>query len=799
MSSPPNLLSRIFSRIQGGQPANGQAAAGNGYSDGDGSQPAPRSGKSYQIKLSEAEQNRLINRIEQDFQMAKASHMARCQKFASYMQRWENRVDPPQMGDEDKPNHTVPLTQWQCFAKMARDLQALIGDDAEITARPTGPSDAAAARKVGAYMTSRVFDQMELLNPLAVFQFRRILFGRAIAYRPWYEREFDWMENGKRKRVCDYRGPGFFPCEPDYIVVPPERGVQSIQDFSYVIRRVPVTVDDLQHGDGSLYQGTSDPEFVKEAINWAKNGYNDYMLGAQDPVQTEVEQSQGIDYDSGNPAARRIIWLWEWFGKWRPLKRGTADGDQDDLDARQPFEADWVVRFIPGWRKIVGVQDLMELYPRMRKRRPFCESSLIKDGNYWCQGFGALLESIEDEATANGRLFTATGELSVWPIIFYKPGGGMNPKLMRLEPGMAIPTEDPAGVNVIRLSPNLEYAMAKNQETLATAERVTGITDQSLGRAIDRPNAPRTATGQLALIEEGNVRAYLDSTVLREDMEQIIADFWYMDCDLAPKEDPGIWFRVTESASIGAAGFDVAKGGAYMTPEEFGGRFDFRLKFATSAWSREAQAQKQLTFYSLAMQNPLVMQNPRALWMLLNETAKALGVQDFSDIIPQPPDLDQPISPDQEWTKMLEGDDDVHPNPQDNDDYHLQQHAKQLASERAEPNPDAQAHHLLVRHIQEQQQQKASKMAVQALTQQLVQSIQPQNQPPSNPMDQLIQQVHQQGGMPGGGLPGMPPGMPPPGPAPGGAPQGPQMAGVPPMPPPGVGSSAAPQAQNGML
>jgi hypothetical protein len=776
--------------------------------------------KTFQIAIPPAEELRLINRIEQDFLSAKASHGERSERFARYMQKWENRVSPPRKGDENKPNHTVPLVQWQTFNKMARDLQALIGDDAEITARPTGPSDADKAPKVGRYMTSRIFDQMELLNPLAVFQFRRILFGRSIAYRPWYKREFDTLDdNGRKTRVCDYEGPGFFPLEPDDILTAAERGVQSIQDFSYVIRRVPVTVDELQYGDGSLYQGTSDPEFVKSAINWCKTGNNDYTLG-QDPVRIEKERTEQVEYDAVNQPARRTLWLWEWYGKWRPLKRQAAapdpqalgdnpapetqvefaaDGAQDDLEKREQYEADWVVRYLPGMKKIVGCQDLLELYPKMRKRRPFVESSLVKDGSYWGKGFGQLLESIEDEATSNSRLFTAAGELSVWPIIFYKPGGGMNPKTMRVEPGMAIPTEDPASVRVVELRPNLDYAIQKNQDTIANGERVTGITDQSLGRSMQEATAPRTATGQLALIEEGNVRAYLDSTVLREDMEQIIADIWALDCDLAPKVEPGIWFRVTEATAQGTAGFDTAKGGAYMTPKEFAGRYDFRLKFATSSWSREAQAQKQLSFFQLAIQIPIVMQNARAQWVLLNKTAKALGIQDFNNVIPEPPNLDVPKTPDQEWTAMLEGDDEVQPNPADQDDVHLMKHMKQLAEAKKDPDPDQQAIKLLIIHIQQTREQKAAKMAMQALTQDLIRSIQPGNGGPELPQLMQAQAMGEQGGLPQGqpGQPGAPPG-PPGAPPPQAPPQGPPPGGMP-MPTSQVGSSAAPVAQDGML
>src|SRR5207344_3387523 len=97
----------------------------------------------------------------------------------------------PAPGDEGKPNHVVPLIQWQTFNKMARDLQAVIGEEAEITAHATGPSDRGQVEKIGRWMTSRLFDQMEIQNPLCEFMFRRILNGWSCAYRPWYRREFD--------------------------------------------------------------------------------------------------------------------------------------------------------------------------------------------------------------------------------------------------------------------------------------------------------------------------------------------------------------------------------------------------------------------------------------------------------------------------------------------------------------------------------------------------------------------------------------------------------------------------------
>jgi hypothetical protein len=348
-----------------------------------------------------------------------------------------------------------------------------------------------------------------------------------------------------------------------------------------------------------------------------------------------------------------------------------------------------------------------------------------------------------------------------------------------VEPGKAYPTEDPNSVKVITIAPNLQYAIQRQQDILGIAERVTGITDQSMGRAVDRPNAPRTATGQLALIEEGNIRAYLDSTVLREDMEQIVTDFWDLDCDLVPRTEPGLFFRVTEEQANGL--FDTKQGGSFMTAKEFGGTYDFKLKFATSIYARAAKKQELLQFYGLMMQNPLVMQNPKALWAITNKLAIESGILDFATLVPAPPDMDQPKTPDAEWNLMLEGDNQVHPNPADHDDLHLMQHREQYSDAVKDPDPDKKAIYFLEKHIGETIRQKHEKVLMQALTSQIIQHMQGQMQPGGQGMPgQMPQQMppqFQQG--PQVSAPG----------ATGDIPPGPQQAGA----------TMAPQPQDGMM
>ena len=118
--------------------------------------------------------------------------------------------------------------------------------------------------------------------------------------------------------------------------------------------------------------------------------------------------------------------------------------------------------------------------------------------------------------------------------------------------------------------------------------------DLQMGRQSDRPNAPRTATQTVKLLEEGNVRISLDTKVLREDMSIILGHFWALEYMFSPEET---FFRVTEEDADGL--FPTNNGAAAITLEDRDGRYDFRLEFAGSVWSKEMKKEQALARYQL--------------------------------------------------------------------------------------------------------------------------------------------------------------------------------------------------------
>ena len=690
-----------------------------------------------QLKLPEAELKRLAYRIREDFTGALPQHQERLEKMRDLWQRWRCRYDPQPADEKGRSNFRVPMVQWYVFQLWARDFDALMGDDSEIIAKPTGPADQRNVDKIGRYMTWRVLDSMNATKALAVFTFRRRLFGKSIAYTPWWQ-EIDPCTGD----VYEDR-PGFFPLWPDDIVVPAEN-VDSIQKFSFVVRKYRATPDELLSREGTLYQGIR--KNWTKIIAAAEQGIQRDV--STEPVQADKDEAEGVLYEGGL-SPRNTLQVWEWYGYWR------AEAKKDKAVAPRHL----VVRMLPdvtleGHDGIIGVQDLEDIRSGMQNKRPFAESSLVYDGSYWPSGTGEQIGHLEDEESANHNIMTEAGEFASSPSVFYKPGEGWDPKVQKLAPRMAYPTTDPSAVREVKGSFDPVAFTIKSQAIEAIGEKTAGLSSFGMGRSSDRPNEPRTATGQISMVEQGNIRlSGLDVRFLCEDMRQILRDIWELDCLYAPEE---LFFRVAEDD---LPGHSLQGGGTKITKEERAGKLDFDIRFASSVWSREAKKQNALAMYQLDLTNPLIVQSPKALWTLAKKIHAALGDDNFADTVPEPPDMGLMKNPKEEWTLMLQGEE-VHTHPEDNDELHVIDHIQ-----RADSSTDRQAQQMMGAHIKDHQKQKMAKVMMSALAEKMAQQVQASQQAPGSPAAL---------GM--GAVPPVGPGAPP---TPGSAPQPPIPGGPP--------------------
>lgn len=666
--------------------------------------------QSYQLKLPESEVRKLGQQVFENYRDALADHNARIERWTEYFRRWSARVDPAGIGEQEHSNFPVPVIRWNIAQKWAQDTDAIFGDQAQIVAVPVGPSDYRNDTKISCYMTWRVFDDMKLTNRIAQFELYKILYGRAVAYAPWCEKKFEFPTSNGVQEHTYYKGPDFQVIEPDDFIAPAEMA-ETLHDFSWVIRKYRTTPNELLIGEGEgRYQGIKKNFDLILKSAWRRQ-QRDYE---GDEIKLEKDDAEGVMRQSGLSIGNTLLVL-EWYGRWRFLKRGVKDADIWDMQKRDLYERDIVVRYIPDLQMVVGIQDLRELYPASPQVRPLVETSYQKDGSYWCDGLAAQVIDAEDEIRANHNLGTDAQQLSVGPMIFYRPASGFDPEKFQVTPGQMVPVDNPnADVRVVEFPCNLEAVAQKEQSVLAYVERLTGNSDLAMGRASDRPNAPRTARGTMAILEQGNLRMTLDTTVLREDWARILQHFWMLDWQFADDET---FFRVTEEDANGL--FPTAQGGAKLTRMERNGHYDFRLELATSKWSREADKERTLARYQLDLQNPLIAQNPLALWRVTKEAHAALGDPNFADIVPEPPHADMPHNPREEWAMMQQGEQ-VLVNPLDNDELHMIRHMRDLNLAIEDKYPDRQAIQALKVHYIEHVHQLEQKKLVQALAERMV-------------------------------------------------------------------------------
>lgn len=679
---------------------------------------------STQLQFSSEERARLKARIETCFHSAIGDHQRRIARFDSYLKLWRQLCDDAiKEGDSA---FSVPMLEWHVSGKLAQIVNLILGPDAELVAVPTGPSDHRIVHKIARFMQWRFFSYMKATLPAIVWVWLAVFFGRGFVYRPWRR---DMRDMGDMDPVLDYDGPDLVPLNPNDILLPADDAL-SIHNAAWVIRRYTCRPDDLLIGEESgQYFGIT--EGYDEIVRYSKgNVSRDWRT---DELKSTSDRAEGVD--RGNLASQEeLLQVWEWYGRWRLLLDQEKDCQESDLSGRELRETEIVVRMIPGLNRVISIQRLADLYPNMRRRRPFAELTLSVDGSAWPRGLGEQLYNLQNSVDANHRQFDKISRLTAMPPVFYDPAGGWDPEKDPMDAGVAIPTNNPQAVNVMKVSANLGPLVEREQMLLSYAERLSRVTEQNLGRS--QPNVT-TAAGQLALIEQANVGVAMDTTVLRQWMSILLTDLWELDCEFS---DESTFFRVTEEDAKGL--FDTADGGAKLTKQERGGRYDFDIKFATSVWSKSAQEQKAIQVYQLDMANPLVATNPKALWVCANKLHKALGVGDFSEIVPEPPDIDAPKRPEQEWALALQGED-IHVHPMDNDQMHLVDHFMRVAQEEHAKEPDQDAINKMLAHCVDHMQAKKEK-ALQMATVQAIAG-------PGGALQQLMGGAPQPGMMPGGG------------------------------------------------
>ncbi len=148
---------------------------------------------------------------------------------------------------------------------------------------------------------------------------------------------------------------------------------------------------------------------------------------------------------------------------------------------------------------------------------------------------------------------------------------------------------------------------------------------------------------------------------------------------------------------------------------------NFTLKFATSKTAKDVQAARAIELAKLDLQNPLLAQNPVALWHVTRRYHEAMGDTEFETVVPKPPEADLPVSPEVELQRLINGER-IFVHPMDNHAWHIQKHTEQMNRLAQSSTPDERMLTELAAHVAEHTSKERMAQMANALAMEAVQA-----------------------------------------------------------------------------
>lgn len=456
---------------------------------------------------------------------------------------------------------------------------------------------------------------------------------------------------------------------PDFIA--PAKGGSDIQKLPWCQHRLWQFESDLRR---LAAQGRYDKDVVEELLKVNEQPSGD--LNQQDTVQYRETQAnlEGIE-DQGASNVRQS--QYEILEDYR-----YYDINDDGVDEHV---ITWYAKDLPG--KVLGWDLVDNVYAH--GRRPF------RAGRFYALpfrlyglSFAEVIRGIQDEANTMHNQRVDYGTIQNLPFFFYRASSTLAPFPARLRPGEGVPIDNPAtDINIPHWQGSPAFGQQEEALLLQYWERVTGLTDLSLGRQPTRVGATRTAAGTSQLLSESGLRQKTALEEFQRFWTGIFEDVLALYQEYLPA---GKEFRVTGR---------LPEYIRLKDRSEIQGRYDIRLTMTTQTMNRVV-AREDATTVLQALLNPgfmmVGMVGLKGIQRALGDFLRAYGKDPDAYLEPRA----APKSPEEELATLVSGGE-IKPVAGEDIQHHLQAHQQQLMDPLARNvlRPDGVAK--LERHVQE--------------------------------------------------------------------------------------------------
>jgi hypothetical protein len=264
-------------------------------------------------------------------------------------------------------------------------------------------------------------------------------------------------------------------------------------------------------------------------------------------------------------------------------------------------------------------------------------------------GLIEMLHPISKEMDAMHNMRIDFGMISTMPFGFYRASSSLDPKTIEMEPGKLFPLDNPqADVYFPNLGNRTVFGLQEENALNNMVERMTGISDLSLGAMSGRQGATRTATGTRALVSESNTNLDIPLKRLNRGWKRALLYLLYMLQQRTPK---GYEFRI-----LGPNGVEEFK--RLHNIEDISGEFDIEVSPNTAASNKQIQIQNAQTILQ-TVQNPILIQlgivTPPNIYEAVKNFLQVIGIKDYSKFINTAQENQVVLHPNEEVERVLMG------------------------------------------------------------------------------------------------------------------------------------------------
>ncbi len=534
--------------------------------------------------------------------------------------QWDGVMTPKTFPWKNCSNLNVPVTSSIGDTLLANLVRSLLGQRPLIKVKPRGETPVRNARIMEAVIDDQAYNDSNLFQTLVEAFHDGLRYGVWAVIVDWEEYEMDvparvavpiMDENNQtvhfeeqtvisKKRVSR---PKIVPQNITEIVVSPNAtcinrdGVGNPAD--YVIFRRFFKMDDLHRNstqNGGVY-------FNLDTLTPATHKLD------RDELLREKQQRLGVTCDELSEYDFEGLEGWYWY---------DIDGDgKNELCI-------FTVVISDGKPVLIRSQEC----PYRHYKIPLVWQKLFPERGLYSRSVPAWLKDIQEELNTIHNQRRDAVSLSLLKMWKYRLGSRFDVN-QELFPGCMVGVMDMNDFEpIVTYEHGIVPAISEEQLLNEYVEKMTGITDYSIGR--ERPNTNSTATGTIALIQNANLRIdlitkYWRAGGLRElgsFLGELNKQFYPVEDKLEPYDTS--WFEP-----------DLEQGMLRVLISDLEGDFKYEYTGNHHLIDKNMERQQAVFLYDLLRDNPLIQSNPRTMYDLTRDILATYGRHDIHLTTPE--------------------------------------------------------------------------------------------------------------------------------------------------------------------